>query len=280
MSNQEHEISSAMPETRENLQAPVSRLRSVLSIAGSDPSGGAGIQADLKTFQHFGVYGMAAISLITVQNTLGIKEVLVIHPDKIKSQISTVLEDIHPDVIKLGALGHGPAVLAVADALKDYQGPIVADPVMLSKNGAPLLMKEAIEIYKQKILQRCFLITPNLNEASQLAGFEVFDRATMEKAARVIQGLGAKNVLIKGGHLEGEVAADLIFDGVSMVWIEEKKILSNHTHGVGCTLASAISAELAKSSTLIGAIRSAKAYVSRAIQNAPQLGKGNGPLQH
>ena len=159
-------------------------MKSVLSIAGSDPSGGAGIQADLKTFQQFGVYGMAVVSLITVQNTLGIKEVLVIHPDKIKAQILAVLEDIRPDGIKLGALGHGAAVLAVAEALKNYDGPIVADPVMVSKNGAPLLMQEAVEVYKQKIIPLSFLITPNLDEAEKLTGLKVTTLPEMKVAAQ------------------------------------------------------------------------------------------------
>lgn len=255
-------------------------LRSVLSIAGSDPSGGAGIQADLKTFHHFGVYGMAAVSLITVQNTLGIKEVLVIHPDKIKAQILTVLEDIRPDAVKLGALGHGPAVIAVAEALKNYSGPIIADPVMLSKNGAPLLMQEAVEIYKQKILPLSFLITPNLDEASKLIGASVEKRGDMENAVRSIHGMGAKNVLLKGGHLPGDEATDVFFDGKDFVVFSAAKIKSNHTHGVGCTLASAIASGVAQDLPLRDAIHRGKDYVFNAIQTAPLLGKGNGPINH
>ncbi len=251
-----------------------------LSIAGSDPSGGAGIQADLKTFQRFDVYGMAVISLITVQNTLGVQEVLVIHPEKIKAQISAVLNDIYPDAIKLGALGHGPAVAAVADALKDYRGLIIADPVMLSKNGAPLLVQEALEIYKQKILPLCFLITPNLDEASKLAGFPVKTQSDMEKSARMIHQMGSKNVLVKGGHLEGDMAADFFFDGASIHWLEQKKVFSDQTHGVGCTLASAIAAGMAKGESVFQAVRNAKQYVTQAIVNAPHLGKGNGPIWH
>lgn len=256
------------------------RIPAVLSIAGSDPSGGAGIQADLKTFQHFGVYGMAAVSLLTVQNTLGVQEVLVIHPEKIKAQIRAVLEDIKPDAIKLGALGHGPAVMAVADALKDYDGPIVSDPVMLAKNGAPLLVKEALEIYKQKILPLVFLVTPNINEAEKLSGQKIENQNDMKKAAEIIFKLGAKNVLVKGGHLEGDEAIDLLFaDGKSETF-KAPKIISQNTHGVGCTLASAIASGIALGLTLNSAVTEAKKYVTQAIQNAPHLGHGQGPIQH
>ncbi len=255
-------------------------MKSVLTIAGSDPSGGAGIQADLKTFHHFGVYGMAAVSLLTVQNTLGIKEVLEIHPDKIKAQILTVLEDIRPDAVKLGALGHGPAVLAVADALKNYSGPVIADPVMLSKNGAPLLMKEAVEIYKQKLLPLAFLVTPNLAEAEALCGFEVQSLEQMERAAQAIAGMGAKNILVKGGHLAGNEAVDVLWDGKNFEVFSTAKLDAKHTHGVGCTLASAIAANLALGKGLSEAVEIAKDYVRLAIQNAPQLGKGNGPINH
>lgn len=261
-----------------SLQSPVSGLRSVLSIAGSDPSGGAGIQADLKTFQHFGVYGMAAVSLITVQNTLGIKEVLVIHPDKIKAQILTVLEDIRPDAIKLGALGHGPAVLAVADALKDYTGCIIADPVMVSKNGEPLLTKEAVEIYKQKILPLSFVVTPNLDEATRLAGQVVLTIDDMKLAAKKINALGAKNVLVKGGHLEGDEAIDILFDGQNFEVFVEDRIVTKNTHGVGCTLASAIASRIALGDVIYQAVDVAKQYVTSAIKNAPQIGQGNGPI--
>ena len=254
--------------------------RSVLSIAGSDPSGGAGMQADLKTFHHFGVYGMAAVSLITVQNTLGIKEVLVIHPEKIKAQILTVLEDIRPDAIKLGALGHGPAVLAVAEALKDYTGPIIADPVMVSKNGEPLLTKEAVEIYKQKIIPLSFLVTPNLDEATRLAGQVVLTIDDMKLAAQKIHTLGAKNVLVKGGHLEGDEAIDILFDGQNFEVFTEERIVTKNTHGVGCTLASAIAARLALGAVIYQAVDTAKQYVTAAIKNAPHLGKGNGPINH
>jgi len=255
-------------------------MKSVLSIAGSDPSGGAGIQADLKTFHQFHVYGMAAVSLVTVQNTLGIKEVLVIHPDKIKAQINTVLEDIAPDAVKLGALGHGPAVLAVAEALKNYKGPIIADPVMLSKSGAPLLMKEAVTVYKQKIVPLAFLITPNLAEAEALCGFEVRDLEQMKKAAEAIAGMGAKNVLVKGGHLAGNEAVDVLFDGKIFESFKAVKVVSTSTHGVGCTLASAIAANLALEKELPLSVQIAKDYVLQAIQSAPQIGKGNGPINH
>lgn len=256
------------------------KMVAVLSIAGSDPSGGAGIQADLKTFQHYGVYGMAAISLITVQNTLGVKEVLVIHPDKIKAQIQAVLEDIRPNAIKLGALGHGPAVIAAAEVLKDYSGPIIADPVMLSKNGAPLLVKEAIEIYKQKIIPLSFLVTPNLDEATRLAGQVVLTIDDMKLAAQKIHALGAKNVLIKGGHLEGDEAIDILFDGQNFEVFCEERIVTKNTHGVGCTLASAIAARLALGDVIYQAVDNAKQYVTNAMRSAPQFGKGNGPINH
>lgn len=264
----------------ESQNLPASQMKTVLSIAGSDPSGGAGIQADLKTFHHFGVYGMAVISLITVQNTQGIQEVLVIHPDKIKAQILAVLEDIHPDAIKLGALGHGPAVAAIADALKEYQGPIISDPVMLSKNGAPLLVKEALQIYRDKILPISFLTTPNLDEAAVLSGISVKSLGDMKAAAEKIYALGPKNVLVKGGHLEGEEVIDILFDGKNFEAFNGERIFSKNTHGVGCTLASAIASEIAKGTVIYQAIDSAKQFVAQAIQKAPHLGKGNGPINH
>lgn len=255
-------------------------MKTVLSIAGSDPSGGAGIQADLKTFAAFGVYGMAAVTLLTVQNTLGIKEVLVIHPDKIKAQILAVMEDIRPDAVKLGALGHAAAVHAVAETLKNYNGPIIADPVMVSKNGAPLLVKEAVEIYKKEILPLVYLVTPNLAEAAVLAGFPVESHRQMEDAARSIHALGARRVLVKGGHLKDGGADDLLFDGEVRTVFSSNKIQSIHTHGVGCTLASAIAAGIAAGKSLPEAVHSAKDFVIRGIENAPGLGKGQGPIRH
>lgn len=255
-------------------------MKAVLTIAGSDPSGGAGIQADIKTFHQFGVYGMAVVSLITVQNTSGIQEVLVIHPDKIKAQITAVLEDIRPDVIKLGALGHGPAVAAVADALQSYSGPIVADPVMLSKNGAPLLVQDAVEIYKQKIIPRAYLLTPNLDEAARFSRGEVQTELDMRRVAEELVVLGAQNVLVKGGHLKGEQSVDFLFDGKKFETFSHPRLVSKNTHGVGCTLASAIAAQLALGKDLVAAVQSAKNYVTEAIQSAPKLGKGYGPVNH
>ena len=254
--------------------------RVALSIAGSDPSGGAGLQADLKTFHRLGVYGEAVVTLITVQNTLGVTRVDVLAPDLILEQIHAVCTDICPHAAKIGALGNRAVVEAVAAAAQSFTFPLVIDPVMISKHGAALIEEEAQSALIACLIPRAFLLTPNLEEAAVLAGFPVNDVASMRKAAEKLAALGAKNVLIKGGHLEGD-AVDLLFEpDRGFHEYSSPRIASKHTHGTGCTYSAAITAGLAKGLKLRPAIALAKTFITEAIRTAPGLGSGTGPLNH
>jgi hydroxymethylpyrimidine/phosphomethylpyrimidine kinase len=239
-----------------------------LTIAGSDPSGGAGVQADLKTFHRFGVYGEAVVTLITVQHTLGVKRVEVLDAQLVADQIRAAIEDIPPHAVKLGALGNSAVASAVAKALQGEAFPVVVDPVMRGSLGGHL---------GSAAIVNTFLITPNLEEASELAGFAVNDLPSMRAAAEKI---AAVNVLIKGGHLSGP-AIDILrtADGRFHEFVAER-IETRHTHGTGCTYSAAITAELAKGTELIEAIRRAKAFITEAIRTNPGLGRGAGPLNH
>jgi len=238
-----------------------------LTIAGSDPSGGAGIQADLKTFHQFGVYGEAVVTLITVQNTRGVKRVHILAPDLVVEQIEALLEDIPPRAAKIGALGNDAVADAVARAAERFDFPLVFDPVMTAKSGAKL----------GGGMMPAFLLTPNLEEASALAGFPVDGHDSMRRASEKIHSLGAENVLIKGGHLPGD-AVDLLYTGGEFHEFRAPRIATRHTHGTGCTYSAAITAELAKGTALIEAVRRAKAFVTEAIRTNPGLGSGAGPL--
>ena len=254
--------------------------RVALSIAGSDPSGGAGLQADLKTFHRLGVYGEAVVTLITVQNTRGVTRVDVLAPDLVLEQIHAVCCDIPPHAAKIGALGNSAVVEAVAGAAKSFSFPLVIDPVMISKHGAALMSEEAQRALAACLIPRAFLLTPNLEEATVLAGFPVTDMESMRKAAEKLASLGAKNVLIKGGHLEGD-AMDLLFEP-EHGWhgFSSPRIATKHTHGTGCTYSAAITAELAKGLPLRDAVGKAKEFITEAIRTAPRLGSGRGPLNH
>src|SRR6185437_12735816 len=240
-----------------------------LTIAGSDPSGGAGIQADLKTFHQLGVYGEAVVTLITVQNTGGIERVEVLAPDLVAAQIRAVVEDIPPQAAKTGALGSDAVAEAVAKLAEKFDFPLVVDPLMAAKCGAKL---------GGRIL-RAFLLTPNLDEASALAGFVVDDTDSMRRAAEKIHMLGAANVLIKGGHLRGD-ALDLLYTDGEFHEFSTPRLATRHTHGTGCTYSAAITAELAKGAGLIEAVRRAKAFITEAIRTNPGLGGGAGPVNH
>ncbi len=242
-----------------------------LTLAGSDASGGAGVQADLKTFHQFGVYGEAVITLITVQSTRAVERVEVLDPGLVADQIRAVIEDIPPHAAKLGALGNPAVASAVEKALEDAAFPVVVDPVMRATVGVKL---GSVAILK------AFLITPNLDEASELAGFRVADLANMRAAAEKIAAAGAKNVLVKGGHLAG-AAVDLLrtTDGLFHEFAADR-IETRSTHGTGCTYSAAITAELARGTGLIEAIGRAKAFITEAIRTAPGLGRGAGPLNH
>jgi len=253
--------------------------RVALTIAGSDPSGGAGIQADLKSFHQFGVYGMSVVTLLTVQNTCGVREVQVLEPRLVAAQLSAVLEDIPPHAAKTGALGNVEVIEVVAEAAESFKFPLVVDPVMLSKHGAPLLAPQACETLIARLLPRACLVTPNLAEAVALSGIEVHDVASMEQAARRIVGLGARAVLVKGGHLPGD-AVDVLYYNGETVRFESPRIDTPHTHGTGCTYSAAIAAGLARGVRLPEAVAAAKRFVTRAIRSSPGLGAGFGPVNH
>ncbi len=257
----------------------------VLIIAGSDSGGGAGIQADLKAVAACGAYGATAITAITVQNTKGVFGVFEIPPNIIADQIRVVLEDIGADVIKTGML-HKPEVIdAVLGALDSHgQGvPLVVDPVMVAKGGARLLTEKAESIVRDTLLPRAALITPNIPEAEVLLGYSIGDRESMEAAARDLLDLGPRAVLLKGGHMEDDASrpvTDILMTADTVRRFESRRIETPHTHGTGCTLASAIAALLARGEALEQAVARARAYVLEAIRTAPGLGQGHGPLNH
>ncbi len=250
-----------------------------LTIAGSDPSGGAGIQADLKTFHQFGVYGEAVITLLTVQNTVGVSRVECMPPDLVTEQIRAVIADIPPGAAKTGALGNGEIIEAVAQVAADFRFPLVVDPVMVSKHGAALLAPDSIEILKMRLLPRAFLVTPNLEEAGILTGMEVRDVSAMRDASRKIAAMGPQAVLVKGGHLAGDAIDVLLYQGE---WLEftAPRVETRHTHGTGCTYSAAITASIAAGVDLPAAIRKAKRYITEAIRTHPGLGSGSGPVNH
>ncbi len=254
-------------------------IATALTIAGSDPSGGAGIQADLKTFHQRHVYGMAVITLLTVQNTRGIRQVDVLKPALVVRQLEAVLEDIPPQAVKTGALGNAAVIRAVAGCAKKFRCPLVVDPVMISKHGAPLLQAEATRIFVKELLPLATLVTPNLPEAAALSGIRVHDPESMEKAARRIAEMGAKAVLVKGGHLRG-AALDLLYHNGRVKVLTAPRVRTHHTHGTGCTYSAAITAELAKGKSLLMAVSIAKRFVTAAIRTSPGLGRGMGPVNH
>ena len=250
-----------------------------LTIAGSDASGGAGIQADLKTFHQFGVYGEAVITLITVQNSRGVQRVECLAPDLVADQIRAVIDDIPPQAAKTGALGNRAIIGALAALARDFPFPLVVDPVMVSKQGTRLLGADALEALTTLLLPNVFLLTPNLEEASLLTGVEVHDLAGMRQAAEKLAALGPQAVLVKGGHLRGD-AIDILFHQGEFTEFTSPRIETRHTHGTGCTFSAAITASLALGHDLPEAVGRAKRYVTEAIRNNPGLGSGSGPLDH
>jgi hydroxymethylpyrimidine/phosphomethylpyrimidine kinase len=250
-----------------------------LTIAGSDPSGGAGIQADLKTFHQRGVYGESVITLVTVQNTLRVSAVECLSPDLVASQLDAVLEDIPPAAAKTGALGNLEIVRVVAEKARDFKFPLIVDPVMISKHGQPLMTGPARTAFAELLLPKAFLVTPNLHEAGELAGMAVHDVATMKEAAIRIAALGAQAVLVKGGHLDGDAVDILYWRGESLEY-RSLRIHTANTHGTGCTYSACITAELAKGRDLADAVAAAKRYITNAIRTNPGLGRGSGPVNH
>ena len=250
-----------------------------LSIAGSDPSGGAGIQADLKTFHQRGVYGMAAITLLTVQNTCRVSAVDVLAPELVEAQVRETLEDIPPGAAKTGALGDEKIVRLLARLAEEFSFPLVVDPVMISKHGHALLTEPARRAMAESLLPRAYLVTPNLHEAAELAGIVVSDIESMERAAEKIISSGACCALIKGGHLKGD-AVDLLRAGNETVLLSAPRVDTRHTHGTGCVYSACITAELARGNPIKDAVTAAKEFITRAIETAPGLGHGSGPVNH
>ncbi len=251
----------------------------VLSVAGSDSGGGAGIQADLKTISLLGSYGMSAITALTAQNTLGVQG---IHPCPaafVAEQIDSVLCDLGADVIKTGMLFSAEIIRVVAEAIERYALPAVVDPVMIAKGGASLLQQQAIETLQRELLPRTYLLTPNLPEAEALTGIQIHNEADMEEAARTLQQMGARNVLLKGGHLEGE-AVDLLLAADRVHHYRAPRIDTPNTHGTGCTFSAAIATFLAQGLALPEAVGRGKEFITQAIANALPLGSGHGPVNH
>ncbi|NLT65655.1 MAG: bifunctional hydroxymethylpyrimidine kinase/phosphomethylpyrimidine kinase [Acidobacteria bacterium] len=250
-----------------------------LTIAGSDPSGGAGIQADLKTFHQRGVYGTGVITLLTVQNTRRVSAVRVIDRELVAAQLDAVLEDIPPAAAKTGALGDQEIVRLIADKAQEFSFPLVVDPVMISKHGQTLMTERARIALAEFLLPRAFLVTPNLAEAGELAGMRVAAVDDMIEAAIRITRFGTPAVLVKGGHLEGE-AVDLLYWKGNVTYYRSPRIITVHTHGTGCTFSACITAELAKGRELPEAVGIAKRYIAKAIETVPNLGQGSGPVNH
>ena len=257
-------------------------MRIALTIAGSDSGGGAGIQADLKTFQRFGVFGTSAITAITAQNTRGVAKWEALSPDMVRAQIDAVATDLMPGAIKSGMLGNAAIASALAMSIRDYSFKnYVLDPVMVATSGDPLFERDAIEVIRDELVPRASLVTPNLDEAAILIGEKIEDEDGMARAAEmIVNDMGAQAVLIKGGHLEsGDRVLDILYDG-DVRTFRGRRIATTNTHGTGCTLSAAITAQLANGESLHAAVRRAIDYVHNAIATAPGLGSGHGPLNH
>lgn len=256
-------------------------MKNLLTIAGSDSSGGAGIQADLKTFAAHGTFGMSVITAVTAQNTCGVTMVQDINPEIIQAQIDAVFDDIRVDAVKIGMVSRTESIKAIAESLRKWKPKvIVLDPVMISKSGYALLQADACKALIEELLPLATLLTPNLPEAEAICGFSIENEADMEKAAVKIISLGCKSVLVKGGHLGGKDADDYLYDGKDAYWFKGKMIDTKNTHGTGCTLSSALAADLAKGMSEKEAVAAAKAYVTEAIEHGIELGSGCGPTHH
>ena len=251
----------------------------VLTIAGSDSGGGAGIQADLKTMLAMGVHGMSVVAAVTAQNSLGVQGYWELPPEAVRAQFRSVVDDIGVQAVKTGMLASPVLVETVAELLADVPAPVVVDPVSVSKHGDALLAEEALDVMRTRLLPVATVVTPNLFEVRQLTGVEVRDPEDMRKAAEALLGLGPDWVLVKGGHLEG-AAADLLYDGRREHWYRAERHDNRHTHGTGCTLASAIASQLALGRDVVRAVAAAKEYVTGAIRGGFPLGAGIGPVDH
>ncbi|HEX3047788.1 MAG TPA: bifunctional hydroxymethylpyrimidine kinase/phosphomethylpyrimidine kinase [Bacillota bacterium] len=255
-------------------------MKKASTIAGSDSGGGAGIQADIKTFSALGVYAASVITAVTVQNTLGVQAVTIMEPELVQRQLEAVLSDIGSDAVKIGMLGNAANIQVVAETLVAYRSRnIVLDPVLASSSGFPLLPESAVNLLKEKLFPVADIVTPNLPEAGILTGLDVKNPEDMILAASKIHQLGPRFVLIKGGHLAGK-ATDLFYDGVDFHLLEGERINTKNTHGTGCTLSSAIAAYLAQDLEPLTAVRKAKEYLTLALANSFEIGHGKSPVNH
>lgn len=272
--------SDISPE-RTTRTAMTTTLKQVLTIAGSDSGGGAGIQADIKAMSANGVFAMSVITAITAQNTEEVTDVFELPPSVIAAQIDAVFDDFEVAAVKTGMLSSATIVETVAKMLKPQEVVnLVVDPVMISKSGHTLLKPDAIEAVKKQLFPLALLVTPNVHEAQQLSGIRITSLAEARRAAKVIHGFGCQHVLIKGGHLIAERATDLLYDGRFFHVYKGEFIETPHTHGTGCTYASAIAAHLARGSSVVDAVQSAKTYVTEAIRHSLAIGHGSGPTNH
>ncbi|MDR1246460.1 MAG: bifunctional hydroxymethylpyrimidine kinase/phosphomethylpyrimidine kinase [Clostridiales Family XIII bacterium] len=255
-------------------------MKNVLSIAGSDPSGGAGIQADLKTMCAMGVYGMTAVTAVTVQNTLAVYDVLEVDASVVAGQIKAVFDDIRVDAVKVGMVSSADIIRVIGAGLTEFQARnIVIDPVMVSKSGYRILREDAIDALRA-LVAMADVVTPNIPEAEILCGFEVRTEDDMRAAAEAITAIGAKNVLVKGGHRADEGAGDMLLSDGVFTFLRTARIPTKNTHGTGCTLSSAIASRLAVGDGTLTAVRAAKEYITRAISDAYDVGAGAGPVGH
>ncbi len=255
-------------------------MRTALTIAGSDSGGGAGIQADLKTFAAHGVYGTSAITAVTAQNTVGVTTWTAISTDLVTAQIEAVVSDIGAHAAKTGMLPNAAIVAAVAAAARDLALQLVVDPVMIAKSGDRLIDDDAVEALKSLLLRQAFVVTPNIPEAEALTGSRIDDAESRREAARRLVALGAASVVIKGGHLSSDDIVDLLYDGQRFTEFRTERVAGRSTHGTGCTFAAAMAAHLALGHRLEEAVPQAQAYIAGAIRNAPMLGRGHGPMDH
>jgi len=252
-----------------------------LTIAGSDSGGGAGIQADLKTFQELGVYGMSALTAVTAQNTLGVQAVYPLPPEAVAAQIRSVGGDIGVDALKTGMLFSGGIVAAVAEAVAAHGWTkLVVDPVMIAKGGSELLRDEAVRALKERLLPLAYVVTPNLPEAEKLTGRPIRTEADKREAARRLVGFGARYAVVKGGHADGAKSVDLLYDGSGFVELAGPRVRTERTHGTGCTFSAALTAGLAAGLDVAAAAAQARAFVQAAIEDGIRIGGGHGPTNH
>lgn len=256
-------------------------MNTALTIAGSDSSGGAGIQADLKTMLANHVYGMSAITALTAQNTTGVTDIMEVTPEFLAEQLDSIFTDIRPDAVKTGMVSSSQLIEIIADKLREYEAVnIVVDPVMVATSGAKLICDDAMETLKKKLLTLATVITPNIPEGEVLAGMKITSKEDMVTAAEKISNIYGCSVLLKGGHSLNDANDLLVEPGKEPVWFKGRRIANSNTHGTGCTLSSAIASNLAKGKSLEEAVKGAKNYISGALAAGLDLGKGSGPMDH